>query len=95
MGAGYLTQGSNKRVITPNLKTEAGREILKRLVARADVLVEIYRPGAFDALGLDYEAMATVDPRLTYSPISAFWRGGAAHGDDAEQIAAFRRAGVI
>jgi len=46
MGTSFLTQGSNKKSITLDLKTEAGREILKKLVARADVLVENYRPGA-------------------------------------------------
>src|SRR6266849_6777389 len=47
MGTGFLTQGSNKRAIALNLKTEGGREVLKRLVADwADVLVENYRPGA-------------------------------------------------
>ena len=56
MGTGFLTQGSNKRAIALNLKTEGGREALKRLVADwADVLVENYRPGAFKALGLGYE----------------------------------------
>src|ERR1700751_3624855 len=50
MGTSYLTQASNKRSIALDLKTEPGREILKRLVQRADVLVENYRPGAFAAL---------------------------------------------
>ena len=54
MGTSFLTQGSNKRSITLDLKTEQGREILKRLVAAADVLVENFRPGAFEALGLGY-----------------------------------------
>ena len=58
MGTWFLTQGSNKRSITLDLKSEAGREILKRLAAGADVMVENYRPGAFAALGLGYEAMA-------------------------------------
>src|ERR1700761_8837111 len=48
MGTGFLTQASNKRAITLNLKSEAGREILRRLVAGADVMVENYRPGAFE-----------------------------------------------
>ena len=76
MGTGYLTQGSNKRAITLNLKSEAGRDILKRLVERADVLVENYRPGAFAALGLGYEAMAAINPRLIYCSISAFGQDG-------------------
>src|SRR3954453_4948855 len=49
MGTGFLTQASNNRAITLDLKTERGREILKKLVATADVCVENYRPAAFEA----------------------------------------------
>src|SRR6201996_3940756 len=66
MGTSFLTQGSNKRSITLDLKQEAGREVLRKLVAGADVLVENYRPGAFEALGLGYEAMLKTNPRLVY-----------------------------
>jgi crotonobetainyl-CoA:carnitine CoA-transferase CaiB-like acyl-CoA transferase len=76
MGTGFLTQGSNKRSMTLNLKTELGCEILKRLVATADVLVENYRPGAFEALGLGYEAMRKINPRLIYASFSAFGQAG-------------------
>ena len=76
MGTSFLTQGSNKRSITLNLKTEPGREILKRLVATADVLVENFRPGAFEALGLGYGAMSATNPRLIYCSISAFGQDG-------------------
>jgi crotonobetainyl-CoA:carnitine CoA-transferase CaiB-like acyl-CoA transferase len=76
MGTSFLTQGSNKRAITLDLKAEAGREILKRLVAKADVLVENFRPGAFEALGLGYAAMSAVNPRLVYCSISAFGQDG-------------------
>ena len=76
MGTGFLTQGSNKRAMTLNLKKEKGREILKRLVATADVLVENYRPGAFEALGLGYEVMRSINPRLIYASFSAFGQGG-------------------
>ena len=76
MGTSFLTQGSNKRSITLNLKTEPGREILKRLVATADVLVENFRPGAFEALGLGYGAMSAINPRLIYCSISAFGQDG-------------------
>ena len=77
MGTSFLTQGSNKRSITLDLKQEPGREILKKLVKSADVLVENYRPGAFDALGLGYQAMAAINPRLIYCSISAFGQDGA------------------
>lgn len=76
MGTSFLTQGSNKRSITLDLKTEPGREILKRLVATADVLVENFRPGAFDALGLGYAVMSAINPRLIYCSISAFGQDG-------------------
>ncbi len=76
MGTSFLTQGSNKRSITLDLKTEPGREILKRLVAAADVLVENFRPGAFEALGLGYAAMSEINPRLIYCSISAFGQDG-------------------
>jgi crotonobetainyl-CoA:carnitine CoA-transferase CaiB-like acyl-CoA transferase len=76
MGTSFLTQGSNKRAITLDLKDERGREVLKRLVAGADVMVENYRPGAFDSLGLGYEAMIKINPRLVYCSISAFGQDG-------------------
>src|SRR6201981_3791783 len=83
MGTSFPTQGSNKKSITLDLKTEVGREILKKLVARADVLVENYRPGAFEALGLGYEALLKVNPRLIYCSISAFGQGGPRRGQTA------------
>ena len=68
MGTFYLAQASNKRSITLNLKTEQGREILRKLVARADVMVENYRPGALAALGLgaddDDGAQSAADLRV-------------------------------
>src|SRR5258707_5033803 len=76
MGTGFLTQGSNKRAITLDLKTERDREILKSLVATADVFVENYRPGAFEALGLGYEDLAKINPRLIYASFSAFGQHG-------------------
>ena len=76
MGTAFLTQGSNKRSITLDLKQEKDREILKKLVATADVFVENYRPGAFEALGLGYKALAAINPRLIYASFSAFGQSG-------------------
>jgi crotonobetainyl-CoA:carnitine CoA-transferase CaiB-like acyl-CoA transferase len=76
MGTGFLTQASNKRAITLDLKTERDREILKKLVATADVFVENYRPGAFESLGLGYEDLAKINPRLIYASFSAFGQNG-------------------
>jgi crotonobetainyl-CoA:carnitine CoA-transferase CaiB-like acyl-CoA transferase len=77
MGTSFLTQGSNKKSITLDLKSAEGREILKKLVATADVLVQNYRPGAFEALGLGYEDLLRINPRLIYCSISAFGQDGA------------------
>src|SRR3981081_1297304 len=71
-GNAFLTQASNKRSITLDLKQASDREILKKLVATADVFVENYRPGAFAALGLGYEGLAATNPKLIYPSVSPF-----------------------
>ncbi|TDH64384.1 CoA transferase [Dankookia rubra] len=76
MGSYFLTQGSNKRAITLDLKRQAGQDVLKKLVAGADVLVENFRPGAFEALGLGWEALSAINPRLIYCSMSAFGQKG-------------------
>jgi crotonobetainyl-CoA:carnitine CoA-transferase CaiB-like acyl-CoA transferase len=76
LGTSFLTQASNKRSVTLDLKTERDRDILKKLVTTADIFVENYRPGALDALGLGYDALAAVNPRLIYASFSAFGQTG-------------------
>ncbi len=83
MGTYFLTQGSNKRSMTLDLKQDAAREVFRRLVAGADVLVENYRPGAFEALGLGYGALSALNPRLIYCSISAFGQAGPRGGQTA------------
>ena len=76
MGTAFLTQASNKRSITLDLKTEHDREIMKKLVATADVFVENYRPGALETLGLGYDALSAINPKLIYASFSAFGHTG-------------------
>src|SRR5262245_9472486 len=76
MGTAFLTQASNKRSTTLALKTERAPDLLKALAATADIFVENYRPGAFEALGLGYEALAALNPRLIYASFSAFGQNG-------------------
>ena len=83
MGTYFLTQGSNKRSLTLDHKQEAAREVFRKLVAEADVLVENYRPGAFEALGLGYDALSALNPRLIYCSISAFGQTGPRGGQTA------------
>jgi Predicted acyl-CoA transferases/carnitine dehydratase len=73
----FFTQfNRNKLGITLNLKTPDGKELFKKLVARADILVENFRPGTMDKLGLGYEALKVVNPRLVYTAISGYGRTG-------------------
>src|SRR5688572_14300462 len=62
----------NKRSLTLNLKTAEGVAVLKRMVAKADVLVENYRPDVKQRLGIDYASLRAVNPRLVYASISGF-----------------------
>ncbi|WP_439497487.1 CaiB/BaiF CoA transferase family protein [Bosea sp. (in: a-proteobacteria)] len=66
----------NKLGITVNLKSPDGKELLKQLVRQADVLVENFRPGTMDKLGLGYEELRRCNPRLVYTAISGFGRTG-------------------
>lgn len=66
----------NKRSITLNLKQANGVEVLKRMVKDADVLVENYRPGVKHRLGIDYETLRPLNPRLIYASISGFGQSG-------------------
>src|SRR4029434_4619951 len=66
----------NKRSITLDLKQARDRDTLKKLVVTADVFVENYRPGAFDAVGLGYAELAAINPRLIYASFSAFGQRG-------------------
>ena len=66
----------NKRSMTLDLKHPRGIEVLKKLVAKADVLVENFRPDVKRRLGIDYEALSQVNPRLVYASISGFGQSG-------------------
>jgi len=65
-----------KRSIVLDLKTEAGRAALIRLARSTDILIENYRPGVMDALGLGYEALSRENPRLVYASISGYGQTG-------------------
>lgn len=76
MGASFLAQNGGKKSLTLNLKSDAGKEVLLRLVRTADVLVENFRPGVMDRLGLGYEVLKKANPKLVYCAISGFGQGG-------------------
>ena len=68
----FLVLNANKQSLTLNLKTEAGKELFKQVIAKSDVLVENFGPGALDRLGLGYQTLAKVNPRLIYATIKGF-----------------------
>jgi crotonobetainyl-CoA:carnitine CoA-transferase CaiB-like acyl-CoA transferase len=74
--AGFIVNNRNKRGIAVDLKTPEGVELVKRLVSRADVLVENFRTGTMEQFGLGYETLAALNPQLVYCSVSAFGRTG-------------------
>ncbi|MEM5541137.1 CoA transferase [Sulfitobacter sp. AS92] len=74
--AAYMMMNRNKRGIALNLKDPEALEVLRRLLAEANVVIENYRKGTMEKLGLSYEELAKVNPRLIYCEISGFGRTG-------------------
>ena len=72
----FASVNRNKRSITLNLKSDAGRVVLRKLVVGADILIENNRPGVMDRLDLGYAAMSAINPRLVYASISGFGQTG-------------------
>jgi formyl-CoA transferase len=75
-GSDFQNLHRNKRSLTLDLKSPRGLEVLRRLVERADVLVENFRPDVKTRLGIDYPALSRVNPRLVYGSISGFGQDG-------------------
>jgi crotonobetainyl-CoA:carnitine CoA-transferase CaiB-like acyl-CoA transferase len=76
MSAPFIATNAGKRSITLNLRQARAREVLDRLLTRADVVVENFRPGVADRLGLGWERLRTVNPRLVSCSISGFGQTG-------------------
>lgn len=83
MGISFLAQNAEKRSVTLNMKSERGKVLLKQLVQTADVLVENFRPGVMDRLGLGYQALKAENPNLIYCAISGFGQDGPRKDDPA------------
>ncbi len=83
MGISFLAQNAAKKSVTLDMKHEHGKVLLKKLVRTADVLVENFRPGVMDRLGLGYEILKAENPRLIYCAISGFGQDGPRRNDPA------------
>ena len=72
----FVNLNRNKRDIVVDLRTEEGKEIIRRLAQRADVLAENFRPGVMEKMGLGYEALRKTNPRLIYAAVTGFGKTG-------------------
>lgn len=76
IGAYFLLLNRNKKSVSLNLKTEGGKAVFRRLAGTADVLLESFRPGVMERLGLGWEALSGLNPRLVYCAISGYGQDG-------------------
>ncbi|MFH0810038.1 MAG: CaiB/BaiF CoA-transferase family protein [Pseudomonadota bacterium] len=76
LGTSFLAQNANKKSLTLNMKAEEGKEIFRRLVRTADVVVENFRPGVMARLGFSYEELCKLNPKIIYCAISGFGQTG-------------------
>jgi crotonobetainyl-CoA:carnitine CoA-transferase CaiB-like acyl-CoA transferase len=74
--AAFMILNRNKRSLAVDLKTPGGLEAVRRLIARADVVIENFRKGTLDRLGLGYDALSALNPRLVYCAVSGYGRTG-------------------
>ena len=87
MGTSFLAQNANKKSLTLNLKFAEAKEIFMKLIDGTDIVVENFRPGVMDRLGLGYEVLSKRNPRIIYCAISGFGQSGPdAHKPAYDQI---------
>ena len=87
VGASFLAQNAGKRSVVLDLKSDSGKQAFSRLVESADVLIENFRPGVMDRLGVGYKTLQASNPRLIYAAISGFGQTGPlAHAPAYDQI---------
>ena len=91
----YLSLNKNKRSLTLNFKKEKGKDILKRLIALSDILVENYRLGTLEKLGFGYESVKEINPRLIYCSITGYGDTGPMSYEPGVDIVVAAEAGLI
>src|SRR5262249_40047481 len=84
-----------KRSIVVDLKSPNGRAVFVRLARATDILIENYRPGVMAALGLGYDALSAMNPRLVYASVSGYGQTGPSHGKGGFDLIAQGVAGIM
>ncbi|MBU3002623.1 CaiB/BaiF CoA transferase family protein [Paraglaciecola arctica] len=86
-GSGYFSMyNRNKKSVFINIKSAEGKDVAKSLIQEADILLENFRPGAMDKLGLGYEQLKTLNPRLIYCSLKGFLSGPYAHRTALDEV---------
>ncbi len=91
----FLSYNRGKKSITLNLKSPKGVEIAKKLAAKVDILVENFAPGGMDKLGLGYEEVSKINPRIIYASISGFGQTGPRRNDVSYDVVAQAMGGLM
>ena len=91
----YLCANRNKRSIGIDLKSEAGKEVARRLIAAADVVIENFRPGVFARLGFDAATLAELNPNLIFASASGFGSTGPMAGKPGQDLLVQARSGLM
>ena len=71
----FMLLNANKKSVTLNLKSERGKEILRQMIAKADIFAENFAPGVIDRLGFSYEEVSAINPRIIYATVKGFGKG--------------------
>lgn len=95
LSARHLMLNRNKKSITLNLRTKRGQTILLELVKTADILVENFRPGFMDKLGIGYQALQKVNPKLIYCAVTGFGQTGPERDRPGHDINYLSRTGIL
>lgn len=91
----YNAHNRNKKSIALNLRVEEGRQIFYKLSEKTDVIVEAFRPGVVNRLGIDYEAMKKINPKVIYCSITAYGQDGPYRGLPAHDVNCISMAGAL
>jgi crotonobetainyl-CoA:carnitine CoA-transferase CaiB-like acyl-CoA transferase len=91
----FAALNRNKRSVTANLRSEGGRQVVHRLIEAADVFVEGFRPGVCDRLGVGYQALRELNPRLVYASLSGFGQSGPYRERPAHDLSYQAMAGLL
>ena len=91
----YPTENRNKKSVTINFRSDEGKKLLRELIEKSDVLIENFRPGTMEKLGLGYDVLKEVNPKLVYGCISGFGQYGPYHDRPGYDIVAQAMGGLM